>query len=275
MVLRVSVILLGLAFGPAVAGEDGRMILSAKKWLAWRGYEVGLADPALDPQTLAAVAAYRADWGLPAGGFDRALYAHLSGRHPATRQRRIRALGDLCVLAERMPRARERVTLDGRCHAPGRPGEGRLEWVWLHEGRLVRRVYEGPFVGERPLGPGRLTDSRWGVYEGEFRLGAMTGEGVLLGRDGTRHEGFFRDGRPEGRGRATAPDGSWREGWFTAGRIEGPGVAGWPDGRRYTGPFVAGEMHGAGILTRPDGTGLRVTFDRGVIAGVPVPLAGD
>jgi hypothetical protein len=34
-------------------------------------------------------------------------------------------------------------------------------------------------------------------------------------------------------------------------------------------------MHGAGILTRPDGTGLRVTFDRGVIAGVPVPLAGD
>lgn len=274
MVLRASMILLCLAAGP-VAGADGPMILSAKKWLAWRGYEVGLADRVLDPVTLAAVAAYRADWGLPPGGFDRALYAHLSGRHPATRQRHIRTAGVVCPLSERMPRARERIILEGRCPAPGRPGDGRLEWVWLHEGRIVRRVYEGPFAGERPLGPGRLTDSRWGSYEGEFRNGAMAGEGVLVRLDGSRHAGFFRDGRPEGPGRATAPDGSWAEGWFTGGRIEGPGTAGWPDGRRYDGPFVAGEMHGAGLLTGPDGARLRARFDRGKAVGAAVPPAGD
>ncbi len=191
--------------------------LSAETALVEWGYDPGRPDGIWRRESVAALRAFQADWGLPVTGeLDKDLIARLTRLHPATRSQWF-TTEEGCEVWNPYPQAQETVTWSGPCEGGKAEGEGTLVWSYTVQGVREHARYDGEYHEGEPHGMGSYVTNDGNRYTGGWRKGVHHGEGVYEWVGGARYEGNWLHGRPDGEGTLTMGYGSEYSGTWTQG----------------------------------------------------------
>ena len=126
------------------------------------------------------------------------------------------------------------------------------------------RLEHGLYVGEMPMGEGKLYHDELGIYIGRFNRAVISGQGMHFKPDGSKYVGNFVKGVEQGYGRYFKHTGAVLCGEFSRGHGNGRDTLFYPDGRVFI-----------GIVQNGGATSQGKTYKNEQAAGVTKPVFPD
>ena len=126
------------------------------------------------------------------------------------------------------------------------------------------RLEHGMYVGEMPMGEGKLYHDEQGIYIGRFNRAVISGRGMHFEPDGSKYVGNFVQGVEQGYGRYFMRTGAVFCGEFNHGYPNGRDTLFYPDGRVFI-----------GIVQNRGATSQGKTYKNAQAAGVTKPVFPD
>ena len=97
------------------------------------------------------------------------------------------------------------------------------------------RMDHGTYIGEMPVGEGKMYHNEKGLFIGRFNRTVINGRGVHFKPDGSKYAGNFVKGVYQGYGRLFMATGAVICGEFHSGRANGLDTLYYPDGKVFIG----------------------------------------